>query len=316
MDRANFDLAMRFQLSEYAQRLLSNKMLQCVRLGNEHAPVLFSIKMATLEIMAAAMERRQAALAQAGMFESKRVDGLRPLVPAALSQDTPLSPKLGGGGGGVGGGLPPGSQLACAHACHYMDHGCGRYLGCGGKGEGNSKGVAGGGVAKRVQQRSGEEEEAGDGHVSNVTCSRFAADSCGEDVKEKLQLLQDQVSEIQQELASMPEVVSRQVAEALSPLITVTAQSPIAPASPPGAHASPLPLQAPSARASHLTPAHISAQVVDLAGLLDRGLLSPEEFSALKKRLMGKLSAGEDGGGEEEAEGEGRGERVEHLSTR
>ena len=28
MDRANFDLAMRFQLSEYGQRLLANKMLQ------------------------------------------------------------------------------------------------------------------------------------------------------------------------------------------------------------------------------------------------------------------------------------------------
>ena len=315
MDRANFDLAMRFQLSEYAQRLLSNKMLQCVRLGNEHAPVLFSIKMATLEIMAAAMERRQAALAQAGMFESKRVDGLRPLVPATLSQDTSLAPKLGGGGGGGGGGLPPGSQFTCAHACHCKDGGCGRYLGCGGKDEGNSKGVAGGGVAERVQQRRGEEEEAGDGHVTNLACCRCAAVSCGEDVKEKLQLLQDQVSEIQQDLASMPQVVSRQVAEALSPLITITAQSPIAPASPPGAHASPLPLQALSARASHTTPAHVSAQLVDLAGLLDRGLLSPEEFSALKKRLMGKLSAGEEGVEEEEAGGEGRGEGVEHLST-
>ena len=47
------------QLDEYSQRLLANKMFQTVRDGNELAPILFALKMALLEIMAAAADRRQ-----------------------------------------------------------------------------------------------------------------------------------------------------------------------------------------------------------------------------------------------------------------
>ena len=59
----SFELAMRFQLAEYSQRLLANKMLQAIREENEFAPILFSMKMAIMEIMAAAAERRQSAIA-------------------------------------------------------------------------------------------------------------------------------------------------------------------------------------------------------------------------------------------------------------
>jgi hypothetical protein len=58
--------------------LCLSRSIQCVRLENEFAPVIFSLKMATLEIMAAAMERRQAACKQAGLFEARSVDGLLP----------------------------------------------------------------------------------------------------------------------------------------------------------------------------------------------------------------------------------------------
>lgn len=43
-DSQSFELAMRFQLSDYSQRLLANKMQQSVRMQNEYAPVLFGMK--------------------------------------------------------------------------------------------------------------------------------------------------------------------------------------------------------------------------------------------------------------------------------
>ena len=39
VDHACFELAMRFQLAEYSQRLLANKMQQALRSENEFAPV-------------------------------------------------------------------------------------------------------------------------------------------------------------------------------------------------------------------------------------------------------------------------------------
>ena len=62
MDRARFQLAMRFQIDEYSQRLLANKMVQSVREENEFAPILFALKMACHEIMETAQERRKAAV--------------------------------------------------------------------------------------------------------------------------------------------------------------------------------------------------------------------------------------------------------------
>jgi hypothetical protein len=57
-----FEVALRFQLADYSQRLLANKQWQSVRCESEHAPILFAMKMMMLEIMAAASERRQSAL--------------------------------------------------------------------------------------------------------------------------------------------------------------------------------------------------------------------------------------------------------------
>ena len=78
INNQSFELAMRFQLADYSQRLLSNKMMQSVKGGNEFAPVLFSIKMAILEIMAAATERRQSALDQQKELESFKRQFVRP----------------------------------------------------------------------------------------------------------------------------------------------------------------------------------------------------------------------------------------------
>ena len=46
---------------EGKHRLLTNKMQQCIRNENEYVPVLFAMKMANLELMAAASHRRQVA---------------------------------------------------------------------------------------------------------------------------------------------------------------------------------------------------------------------------------------------------------------
>jgi len=46
---------------EGKHRLLANKMQQCIRYENEYVPVLFAMKMANLEFMAAASDRRQVA---------------------------------------------------------------------------------------------------------------------------------------------------------------------------------------------------------------------------------------------------------------
>ena len=64
MDRKRFQMAMRFQIEEYAQRLLANRMLHSVRDESEQAPILFALKMACHEIMTAAQERRKAVALQ------------------------------------------------------------------------------------------------------------------------------------------------------------------------------------------------------------------------------------------------------------
>ena len=64
IDHQSFEVAMRFQLADYSQRLLANKMSQFVRTENEFAPLVFAMKMAILEIMASATDRRQADLAR------------------------------------------------------------------------------------------------------------------------------------------------------------------------------------------------------------------------------------------------------------
>ena len=65
---------MRHQLADYTQRLLANKMQQAVRGENENAPVLFAMKMAVMEIMAAASERRQVAILQHD--ENRKLDAM------------------------------------------------------------------------------------------------------------------------------------------------------------------------------------------------------------------------------------------------
>ena len=50
-------------------------MRTSIRGENEYAPVLFSLKMATLEIMAAATERRQGDIAQDGKRKCRRGRG-------------------------------------------------------------------------------------------------------------------------------------------------------------------------------------------------------------------------------------------------
>ena len=65
---------MRHQLADYTQRLLANKMQQAVRGENENAPVLFAMKMAVMEIMAAASERRQVAILQ--QDENRKLDAM------------------------------------------------------------------------------------------------------------------------------------------------------------------------------------------------------------------------------------------------
>ena len=84
VDHGSFELAMRFQLAEYSQRLLANKMLQAIRGENEFAPILFAMKMAIMEIMAAAAERRQQAL---DIFVNKKQvqPGPSPQSPAPVS---------------------------------------------------------------------------------------------------------------------------------------------------------------------------------------------------------------------------------------
>lgn len=84
VDHGSFELAMRFQLAEYSQRLLANKMLQAIRGENEFAPILFAMKMAIMEIMAAAAERRQQSLAL--FLDKKEVQpGPSPQSPAQVS---------------------------------------------------------------------------------------------------------------------------------------------------------------------------------------------------------------------------------------
>lgn len=51
VNHENFDLAMRFQMAEYSQRILANKMQQCIRTDFEFAPVIFSMKMVCLEVI-------------------------------------------------------------------------------------------------------------------------------------------------------------------------------------------------------------------------------------------------------------------------
>jgi hypothetical protein len=58
LDRKSFETAMRLQLQEYSQRLLSNKMQHSIRCENENTPVLFSLKMAMMEIMDSSARRR------------------------------------------------------------------------------------------------------------------------------------------------------------------------------------------------------------------------------------------------------------------
>ena len=73
MNRACFQLAMKFQIDEYAQRLLANKMVHSVCDESEQAPLLFALKMACHEIMASAQERRKAAAMKLeGAAESKK----------------------------------------------------------------------------------------------------------------------------------------------------------------------------------------------------------------------------------------------------
>ena len=101
VSREQFDLAMRFQLSEYSQRILANKMQLCIKTDHELAPILFPMKMACLEIMTTALERRQASLSSTQ-------------TPPVTSHPTPQTFKVrvkeaegageGGGGGGGGGG--------------------------------------------------------------------------------------------------------------------------------------------------------------------------------------------------------------------
>ena len=74
IDLPSFELAMRHQLADYTQRLLANKMQQAVRGENENAPVLFAMKMAVMEIMAAASERRQVAILQ--QDENRKLDAM------------------------------------------------------------------------------------------------------------------------------------------------------------------------------------------------------------------------------------------------
>jgi hypothetical protein len=59
MDRKSFELAMRLQISEYSQRLLSNKMQYSIRNANENAPILFAFKVAMMELMDISAERRR-----------------------------------------------------------------------------------------------------------------------------------------------------------------------------------------------------------------------------------------------------------------
>lgn len=62
LDMVNFEVAMRIQLGEYSQRLLANNMKGMVARGNaEMVPVLFAAKMAFLEIIEAAADRRHSA---------------------------------------------------------------------------------------------------------------------------------------------------------------------------------------------------------------------------------------------------------------
>ena len=61
LDMVNFEIAMRIQLGEYSQRLLANKMKGMARGNAEMVPVLFAAKMAFLEIIEAAADRRHSA---------------------------------------------------------------------------------------------------------------------------------------------------------------------------------------------------------------------------------------------------------------
>ena len=78
LDRANFELAMRFQLSDYGQRLLANKMQRCIRSGNEYAPVLFVLKLGIMELMASAADRWQSALQKESESARKSAGGHKP----------------------------------------------------------------------------------------------------------------------------------------------------------------------------------------------------------------------------------------------
>ena len=51
VNHENFDVAMRFQMAEYSQRILANKMQQCIKTDFEFAPVIFSMKMVCLEVI-------------------------------------------------------------------------------------------------------------------------------------------------------------------------------------------------------------------------------------------------------------------------
>ena len=79
IDIRSFRMAMRYQIADYAQRLLANKMQQAVNGENEHAPVLFAMKMAVMEIMSASLGRFK----QEDNDDNERLDS----VPGATDDD-------------------------------------------------------------------------------------------------------------------------------------------------------------------------------------------------------------------------------------
>ena len=313
VDRASFDLAMRFQLSEYGQRLLANKMLQCVRLENEYAPVLFSLKMATLEIMAAAMERRQAACMQAGMFEARSVDGLLPRPLPSKHSSSVAAPSF-----------PGAKQGGPARVTSRKDNGQDYFMeDVGGHGGASS---SEGCVAPEAELREGWGREPGRHGFARAGCSR-----CG-GWEEKLSLLEGKMSQMQQDMAALPHAVAGQVVSAVASL--VRAEGPInsspsphhpppqqarprdgergAPTrartskqdgglravgaqeqeSPRAAAASAFLLRSPSAsheRASTSRAPDVLEELRDLRQMLELGLLSSHEFGALKHQLLRAL---------------------------
>ena len=95
LNRKSFELAIRLQLQEYSQRLLSNKMQHMQRCANENTPILLSLKMSMMEIMDSAAERRIAH----HTGDILHLEGT-PLDTGAFDRHTPDSSSGEGGGRG------------------------------------------------------------------------------------------------------------------------------------------------------------------------------------------------------------------------